>query len=1051
MLLRNCFVRRSFFISLLLLVCFFTNSIYSQTSEITTLELNKPIEREIKGGQKHLYQITLTENQYAKLIVEQRGIDVVVRTTEADGKLISEFDSEIKIEGVENVELADSSAKTFRLEIIPRLKTASVANYKIVLSEIRSATESDRLLQEARELLFKSSTIYRAGNYKESLPLAERALEIREKYLGSENIEVAAILNTLGNIHSDLNDNSKAETLFKRALSIYENKLGLDHLNVATVLNNLAVIDRLNGNSVEAEKTFLRVLSIREKNLGNNHTLVASVLNNLGILYRNRGDNEKAQQMYERSLKIREQLFGTDSPEVAQVLINLSSLYYYKGDFATALPLDRRVLEIRERNFEPDHPSIALALNNLALNYTDNGEPQKAEPLYRRALAIYEKKFGQDSPNSVPVLNNLAKLYLNTGEYTKAGLPFQKALQIAEKNLPADAPQLALYLHNLGDFYTLTGKREEAELLLKRALVLREKSLGEDNYDVGRTCNALARLFALKGDTAQAIALQERANKINEKNLALNLAVGSEYQKLAYMDLMSENLNLTIALHANIAQENAIAREQAVTAILQRKGRVMDAMANSLALLRRRFDAQDQILFDKLNDINSQLAKISLEAPQGKSLVERQKQIAALQGQKDGIEIQISRRSAGFYESPKPITLAAVQNVIPDNAALIEFAVYSPFDFKKKEGELPFGEPRYIVYVIRKQGEVDWKDLGEVKQIDERIDLFRQALRDPQNQDIQKLARALDEKIMSPIRPLLGDAKQLLISPDGNLNLIPFEALVNEKNQYLIENYSITYLTSGRDLLRMQTTRESKSNSLLMANPLFGEPDSMQTVAAKRQSITATRNLSDTYFAPLGSTAQEARSIQTLFPDATFLSEAQATETALKQITAPKILHIATHGFFLEDDNKNAKTKNPLLRSGLALAGANQRKGETDDGIFTALEASGLNLWGTKLVVLSACDTGLGEVKNGEGVYGLRRAFLLAGTESLVMSLWSVSDFVTRELMTSYYKNLKQGMGRNAALRQVQLEMLKKTNRQHPFYWASFIQSGEWTNLEGKR
>jgi len=146
-----------------------------------------------------------------------------------------------------------------------------------------------------------------------------------------------------------------------------------------------------------------------------------------------------------------------------------------------------------------------------------------------------------------------------------------------------------------------------------------------------------------------------------------------------------------------------------------------------------------------------------------------------------------------------------------------------------------------------------------------------------------------------------------------------------------------------------------------------------------------------------------------------------------------------------------ARVDNPLLRSGLALAGANLRKGTGDDGILTALEATGLNLWGTKLVTLSACDTGLGEVKNGEGVYGLRRAFVLAGTESLVMSLWPVSDYVTREMMTAYYKGLEQGQGRGEALRQVQLAMLRRVDRAHPFYWASFIQAGEWASLEGKR
>ena len=140
-----------------------------------------------------------------------------------------------------------------------------------------------------------------------------------------------------------------------------------------------------------------------------------------------------------------------------------------------------------------------------------------------------------------------------------------------------------------------------------------------------------------------------------------------------------------------------------------------------------------------------------------------------------------------------------------------------------------------------------------------------------------------------------------------------------------------------------------------------------------------------------------------------------------------------------------------MLRSGLALAGANLHKGDDDDGILTALEAAGLNLWGTKLVTLSACDTGIGEVKNGEGVYGLRRAFVLAGTETLVMSMWPVSDYVTREMMTAYYKGLKQGQGRGEAMRQVQLSMLKSKDRAHPFYWASFIQSGEWANLDGKR
>ena len=217
------------------------------------------------------------------------------------------------------------------------------------------------------------------------------------------------------------------------------------------------------------------------------------------------------------------------------------------------------------------------------------------------------------------------------------------------------------------------------------------------------------------------------------------------------------------------------------------------------------------------------------------------------------------------------------------------------------------------------------------------------------------------------------------------------------------------------------------------------------------------------YFAPLAGTADEARSIKSLFPEALVLTGQQATKPALKRLEAPRVLHIATHGFFLDDAKDNAnrtpgtraisvKTslENPFLRSGLALAGANLNRSGADDGILTALEASNLNLWGTKVVTLSACETGVGEVKNFEGVYGLRRAFFLAGAETLLMSMWPVSDRVTRETMTAFYTGLRDGLGRGEALRQAQLSMLKHKDRQHPFYWASFILGGEWRNLQGK-
>jgi CHAT domain-containing protein len=243
--------------------------------------------------------------------------------------------------------------------------------------------------------------------------------------------------------------------------------------------------------------------------------------------------------------------------------------------------------------------------------------------------------------------------------------------------------------------------------------------------------------------------------------------------------------------------------------------------------------------------------------------------------------------------------------------------------------------------------------------------------------------------------------------------------------------------------------------------------------AAAPEGLTNRRStdLSQLQVGPLPGTAAEVAAIQPLLPNATVLVEAGATENRLKQVEAPRILHIATHGFFLSDverpepsgttsfiasDNPfasaaptNVITENPLLRSGLALAGFNTRSSGTEDGVFTALEASQLNLFGTQLVVLSACDTGLGDISNGEGVYGLRRAFALAGAETQLLSLWQVSDFGTQNLMARYYEKLTAGMGRSEALREVQLEMIEEGGQySHPYYWAAFILAGDWRPLE---
>jgi CHAT domain-containing protein len=401
------------------------------------------------------------------------------------------------------------------------------------------------------------------------------------------------------------------------------------------------------------------------------------------------------------------------------------------------------------------------------------------------------------------------------------------------------------------------------------------------------------------------------------------------------------------------------------------------------------------------------------------------------------------------------VTLAAVQRAIPPAAALVEFIKYEPYRPAAREDRLAYGDPRYAAYVMRGSGAPVRVDLGPAAAIEIAVTELRQSLRNPKRTDNKQRARALDALVLEPIRATIGTDGRLLISPDGALNLVPFETLVDSQGRYAVESYSISYLTSGRDLLRLQVPRQSRSAPLVVANPDFGEPTRAMGSRAPVRSGTAAGNLASTYFAPLSGTAQEARMIQSLYPDATILTGTKATKSALRATTAPAILHIASHGFFLENaapppgaaNTRAARSsgglvENPLVRSGIALARANVRGPAVDSGILTALETSSLNLWGTQLVTLSACDTGVGEVRQGEGVYGLRRAFLLAGAESIVMSLWPVSDYVTRQMMQTYYSGLKKGLGRGEALRAAQLDMLRR--RPHPFYWGGFIQAGAW-------
>jgi CHAT domain-containing protein/Tfp pilus assembly protein PilF len=867
------------------------------------------------------------------------------------------------------------------------------------------ATDAQEVWDGLRQ---RAGELQEQGKYDEALPLALQALHLAEKTWGSEHLNVAASLNKLAALHASKADFAQAESLFQRSLAIHKGNLGPDHLDVGKVLGSLANLYRDKGDYVKVESLYQRALAIQEKSLGRDHPDVAKSLNNLAVLYKDKGDYAKAEQLYQRALMIFEKALGPAHLYLAHPLNNLAELHVLKGDDTLAEPLFRRSLMILEKSLGTDHLYVAQVLDSLAFLYLREGDFARAEPLCTRSLAIFEKVLGSGHPYAASALNNLAILHRDKGEYARA------------------------------------------DLLFRRSLTISEKALGRDHPDVARTLSDTTRLAWAQQDFPRALQTLERAASIEEHNLSLILADGSESQKSAYTDTLRSSTNLALSLHLQGISTDRSAARLAATTALRRKGRVLDAMSDGMTALRRHLSEADRGLLDELNSVRSQRAAWSHKGPGDMPTEQYRTRAEQLEAQQQELESRLSARSAAFRELSEPVTVERVQQALPPHAALIEWVVYQPTDPKLAPAAAKAIPRRYAAFVLRSRGDPVWFDLGDAEPIDSAADALRQALAEPDSQDFRLLSRKLHQLVLQPLHAQLAHVRLLLLSPDSELNLVPMGALLDPAGRFLIERHTLNYLTTGRDVLRSPQGRPAASSAVIVAAPEFdvdapAQLSEFQTPTKRRRSVDWRRET----FLPLPATLDEAQAIAGLLPHPTVLTGRAASVQALQDVHSPKILHVATHGFFHPDvgDEATAPKENPLLRSGLVLAGANRPAPDGSDGRLTALEATGLDLYGTELVVLSACETGLGTVRNSEGVYGLRRALTIAGARSQLTSLWLVDDRATRDLMVDYYRRLMRGQGRAQALREVQLVMLRTPALRHPYYWAAFIPVGRWEGL----
>ena len=877
------------------------------------------------------------------------------------------------------------------------------------------------------------------GNYKKSIPLLENALDINKKNFGLENPSTALAINNLAEGYAMISELEKAKEMHALSLRIRERTLGEKHPDTANSLNNLALTHQKMGNFKEALPLMERALDIQKGTLGSDHPQTISTLNNLGFINDAMGYKQKALEIYEVVLEKRERILGENHPDTIISINNIAVLYEALGDYAKAEGLLEKCLETTRSTYGNDHPLTATSINNLAAVHQSKGNFQKALDLYQSAFEISQKVLPPLHPDIAKRLNNVACSYLAQGQFDKALPRFEAALNLYKQSLGENHQDIALVLNNLSSLSGYFGEYNKAIDYARQALEIREKRLNPEHPDVAQSFNTLAGAYFLAGDNKEASNNLMMAYQAKSKELQLILSM-DEKTRLSWQ---AKNSSLGIA-------PCVLEPTQLGAILLQQKGIILDSITEDRALARSSGDGAKSL--EELASVRSQLSKLAFS-----DKAENRKNADELVARASKIERELSKNSfiAGRTRQSSQVKLETVIPAIPEGYVFLDF-------LKFEDLKLPAGQQTcYGAVLLTHQSAPEFVRIDNSANIDKAIDLIRDSITTGAAGDLSEALKVLSEKLWEPIaRVLPPDTHSLVIAPDGNLNFVSFAALLDSDRSFLAEKYDISYMGSARDLVR-ETNSETIRTLRLFANPAFKrDPAHVEDIQLAIRS-TEIDVFGQLQLPPLPGSEMECVEIQKIASDAgwnlqTFTRE-QADEQTLRQTKKPGILHLATHGFYLnsftptltdtrgmsliglEQLKPQSKGVDPMRASCIALAGAQStlkswggRKAPVPetDGILTAEEVAALDLAGTWLVTLSACESGVGEARSGEGVLGLRRSFMMAGAENLLMTLWRVSDQTTPEIMADFYREALKTGNAPGSLAKVQREWLVKLRKE---------------------
>ncbi|GBC78365.1 Regulatory protein AfsR [bacterium HR08] len=928
-----------------------------QQAEPRDLIPTTPIERELRGGEVHVYRLALEAGQYVRVVVAQRGIDVVVRLFGPDGRQIVEMDSPTGTHGEESVAHVAEVAGTYRLEVAPLEKDAPPGRYEVRLEELRPAIEQDRTRIAADRALAEAVLLYAQqtadalrkaiGKFEEAARLY-RALDDRRKE--AESLHWAGFISHL------IGETRKALEYYGQALAIHRavgNRQG-----EATTLTNIGAVYAALGERQKALEYLGQALPIFRA-IGDRQG-EATTLNNIGQVYSDLGERQKALEYFGQALPIRRAI--GDRQGEATTLHNIGVAYSALGErqkaleyYGQALPIFRAI---------GDRQGEARTLSNIGAVYAALGENQKALEYYGQALPIF-RAIG-DREWEASALGRIARIERDRGELAQARTRIEAALELIESlRAAAPGPELRATF--------LASKRDDYEFYIDLLVQLDEREPG-------------------RGHDRAAFQASERA------------------RARSLLELLTE---------ARMEVRQGIAPE------LKERERAVHA---------------------RITGIQSQLLRVMSRAkPNPAEVAALEEALKRADAEREQVELEIRRKHPRYaaLQYPVPVGVSAVQEVLDEQTALLEYVL-------TRERALLFVITRADFRVLR---------LGaSPATIRERVEKLRAAIAEgPQWTAFSNYvlnARWLYQDLIQPAEKWLAGKRKLIIVPDGILHYLPFEVLVTKSEltveprelSYLVRDYAVGYVPSASvlvELSRPEAERSKPEKTLVAyADPVYGEPDEASAVGKALRSMWGElRRLPR-----LPYSRQEVERIARLYPDAevTLFLGTDAREENVKsgEPARYRFVHFAAHGVLNE---KQPQYSGIVLTVGATRSGSSaardQAKEVTEDGLLQVYEIFNLKLT-ADVVVLSACETGLGREVRGEGMVGLTRAFLYAGAQAVVVSLWKVADPATAEVMMRFYRQMKAGVGKAEALRRARLELLREGRYLHPFYWAPFVLVG---------